>query len=228
VGIIIFSIAIIIGVILTIIVAEPDFEATMYGFTIYHYPRLSSLNCPVLMTSQDLEPVTVKLSNRLDRPLSWYVSGQFSSNNGIISMNERMDLQPGESKVLSWEVGRENVVLGNFVFAYTYASSISTPPRLEATCGILVLNLPFKGGPIIFYTSLLLSVLGILFGWIFWSCNADRSDSKIISQSLWMRFMTVEVAIGVITGIVGIWFLALLTVFLAFLSSLVYVTQGKA
>ncbi len=227
-GSILFSVAILFGVLLTIVKAEPDFEATMYGFTIFHYPRLTSFHCPVLMTSQDRQNVTARLSNRLDRPISWYVNSQFSSESAIISTDERIDLQPGERKEVVWEVGNENVVLGYYIFAYTLASSVSTPPRLESTCGTLVLKLPFKGGPIIFYDSLILAIMGAAIGWILWSRHADMGDAKIVSQTLWMRFMTVLVTVCVILSLFISWFLALLLVFVAFLASIVYLTQNKA
>lgn len=227
-GSILFSIAIFIGVLLTIVKAEPDFEATMYGFTIFHYPRLTSFHCPVLMTSQDRENVTAKLSNRLDQPLSWYVNSQLSSEADIISADERIDLQPGEKKEVTWEVGNENVVLGNFIFAYSLASSISTPPRLEATCGTLVLKLPFKGGSVIFYTALILAILGAVIGWLLWSLHADMSESKRVSQTLWMRFMTVLVAVSLILSWFNSWFVALLLVVVALLASVVFLTQNRA
>ncbi len=227
VGSILFSIAILLGVILTLVRAVPDLEASMYGFIKYNYPRLSSFTCPMLMTSLDREPVTVKLRNPLDRSLSWYVDAQFSSNFEIIDSSQRFELQPGESRVLSWDVDQENVDLGFFIFSRAFASSSSTLPMREATCGTLMLNLPFKGGPIIFYAILILSVLGVALGLILWSRHADMSDSGAIFQTWWIRFMTLVVVIGVIAGIFNVWFLALVMVFLALLTTGVFLIPRK-
>jgi hypothetical protein len=227
VGSIIFSFAILLGVILTLVRAVPDLEATMYGFIKYKYPRLTSLTCPVLMTSLDSETVTAKLHNPLDRALSWNVDAQFSSNFEITDTSQRFELQPGESRLLSWNVGQENVDLGYFIFARAFASSSSTLPMRESTCGTLVLNIPFKGGPIIFYAVLFLSLLGATLGLIMWSRHADMSDSGAVSQTWWMRFIALVVAIGVIGGIFNFWFMALLMVFLALLATGVFFIPRK-
>ena len=227
VGLIIFSIAIFLGFILILVRAVPDLEASMYGFILFNYPRLSSLSCPMLMTTADREPVTVKIRNPLDRTLSWYVDAQFSPNIIISDTSERFDLQPGESKVLSWDVDQANVDLGNFIFARALATSSSTLPKREATCGTFVLNLPFKGGPIIFYAILILSVLGVTLGLILWSRQKDPSDPGAVSTTWWMRFITLVVTIGVIAGIFNVWFLALLMVFLTLLTTGVFLIPRK-
>ena len=226
-GVITFSISIIFGVILILVRAVPDLEATMYGFIKYNYPRLTSLTCPVLMTSQDQEPVSVKLRNPLDRSLSWYVDAQFSPNIIISDTSERFDLQPGESRVLSWDVDQKNVDLGYFIFARAFASSSSSMPMREATCGTLVLDLPIKGGPAIFFTVLILSAIGAAVGLLLWSRNYDVTDPGAVSQTWWMRFITLVVAIGIITAIFNIWFVALLMVFLVLLTTGVFLIPRK-
>jgi hypothetical protein len=227
VGLITFCTSILFGIILILLRAEPDLEATMYGFAKYNYPSLKSLSCPVLMTSLDSEPVIVKLRNPLDQPLSWNVDAQFSSNSMITDTSEHINLKPGESRVLSWDVGQENVDLGYFIFTRVFASSSSSLPMRESTCGTLVLNLPFKGGPTIFYAILLLSVFGAVIGWILWLRYAEMSDSGTVSQTWWMRFITLVVAIGIVAAILNAWFLALLMIFLALLTTGVVLIPRK-
>jgi hypothetical protein len=222
VGIIIFSIAILLGITLILVRVIPDLEASMYGFFRANYPSLSSLNCPVLMTRLDHEPVTVKLSNPLDRQLTWNVKAQFSPNVVITETSERFNLPPGGTKVVSWDVDQNNIDLGNFILVYAFASSSSSLPMREATCGTLVLNLPFKGGPVIFYTVLILSVIGIALGLLLWSHYSDKIDPGSVSQSWWMRLTTLVVVIGIIAALLNMWFLALLMVLLALLSTSVF------
>ncbi len=217
IGFIIFLIAIVLGFILILVRAEPDLESTLYGFIKFNYPRLTSLTCPVLMTTLDRELVTVKLHNPLDRVLTWHVQAQFSPNIVLTETSERVDLQPGESRLLSWEVGQENVDLGYFIFARVFASSSSTLPMRESTCGTLVLDLQFNGGPTIFYAVLILSAFGLALGLILWFRFADPSDSGIMSHTWWMRFIALVIVIGVIAAIFNSWFFALLMAFLALL-----------
>ncbi len=226
-GIIIFSISIFFGVILILVRAIPDLEATMYGFIKFNYPRLSSLRCPMLMTTLDRAPVTVRLNNPLDRTLSWSVNAQFSPNIVLSDTSQSFDLQPGESKELSWDVDQTNIDLGSFIFARAFASSTSSLPMREATCGTLVLNLPFKGGTTLFYFVLILTISGAAVGLFTWSRYADVSDPGTSTQTWWMRFITVVVAIGITAGILSSWFLALLMVFLVLLATGAFLIPRK-
>jgi hypothetical protein len=226
-GLIFFSFAIVLGIMIILMRAVPDLEASMYGFIQYNYPRLSSLTCPMLMTTFDTAPVTVKLTNPLDRTLSWYVDAQFSPNIVLSDTSQRFDLQPGESKVLSWEVDQKNIDLGNFIFARAFATSSSTLPMREATCGTFVLDLPFKDGPVIFYAILLLCMVGVPLGLVLWSRHASKTDPGAGSQTWWMRFIILVVAIGIIAALFNVWFLALLMVFLSLLSTAVFLIPRK-
>ena len=159
VGFILFIFAAILGILLILLRAVPDLEASLYGFIKFNYPPLRSLSCPMLMTILDREPVTVRLNNPLDKTLSFYVNSQFSTGSVFDTREERLDLQPGETRTLSWEVGEENIDLNNFIFARVFTTSTSTLKMRESTCGTFVLRLPIKGGPVIYYVSLFVSIL---------------------------------------------------------------------
>jgi hypothetical protein len=227
VGFISFSIAIFLGVLLILARAMPDLESTMYGFIKYGYPRLTSLSCPVLMTLQDREPVTVRLRNPLDKNLSYYVNAQFSSGVMISTIDQRVELQPGETKTLSWEVGKENIDLGNFIFARVFTSAASSLGMRESTCGTFVVKLPVRGGPVIFYAISFLAVLGAAVGLLLWFRHSEMSQPDVISQSLWMRFIAMVVAVGIMAGILNLWFFAILTVLLALLTTSVFLIPRK-
>jgi hypothetical protein len=217
VGFISFSIAIFLAILLILARAWPEMEATMYGFIKFDYPALPSLSCPVLMTSLDREPVTIRLHNPLDTTLTWYVKTQFSTELIIVSADERVELQPGETRTLSWEVGKENIDLNNFIFADVFTSPAAALKMTESTCGTLVLKLPIKGGPVIFYAILFLTALGACLGLWLWLRHCDMGDPAVVSQSWGMRFIALVIAVGVLASLLSWWFLAILTLALTLL-----------
>jgi hypothetical protein len=222
VGFLSFSIGIFIGILLILARAMPDLEASMYGFIKYSYPRLTSLSCPLLMTLPDRELVTIRLRNPLDKNLSYYVKAQFSSGVIISTTAQRVELQPGETKSLSWEVGKENIDLGNLILANVFTSAASSMGMMESTCGTLVLKLPVRGGPAIFYATLFLAVLGVAVGLLLWFRNSEMSNSTAISQWWWMLIISFVVAVGIVVGILNLWFFAILTVLLVLLTTSVF------
>jgi hypothetical protein len=226
-GLIMFSIASLLAILLILARAIPDLESTMYGFIKYDYPRLTSLACPVLMTTQDSLPVTIRLHNSLDRNLKWFVEAQFSAPYMIETNDQTLELQPGESRKLSWEVDNQNVDLGFFIFARVFSSAATTAGMREATCGTLVLNLPFGGGPVIFYGLLVISVILAGVGFLLWKRNALMSDDGVTSRFWWMRFMSIVLVVGLVTALINSWFAALVMVMLAILCTAVYMIPRK-
>jgi hypothetical protein len=227
VGLVIFFIAILIGLVLTLLRAIPDLEASMYGFIKYGYPRLYSLSCPVLMTVEDSEPVSIRLHNSLDRNLSYFVEAQLSAPYLIVTDDQRLDLQPGESQKLIWQVDKENIDLGSFIFARVFTSAAAANGFHESTCGTFVLNLPLAGGPAIYYSFFILSLLGIALGLWLWFSNRDYSIPGTSTRSGWMIFLAGVVVVGLVTSLVNFWFVAIVTVFLALLSVGVYLIPHK-
>jgi hypothetical protein len=215
IGFFFFSIAFFLGLLLILVRAIPDLEAMMYGFIRYNYPPLPSLSCPVLMTTSDREPVTIHLRNTLDKPVTWTVRSQLSTNLIINTKDEKVELQPGESRKLSWEVGEENIDLNNFILARIFTSSSSSLKMRESTCGTLVLQLPIKGGPAIYYSSLFFTMLFAVVGFWLWFHHSEKSDPAVTSQSMWMRFSTLVIIVGLIASYFDWWFLGILMVALA-------------
>lgn len=200
----------------------------LYGFIKYNYPPIPSLSCPLLMTRADREPVTIRLNNPLDKPVTWTIRYQFSTNLLMETQNERVELQPGETRILSRVVGEENIDLNNYIFARIFTSSSSSLKMRESTCGTLVLNLPFKGGPVIYYTSLIFTIICAAVGLLLWFRYRDKSDPVVASQSTWMLFTTVIIAVGLIASYFDWWFLGILILALAFLSLGVFIISRKS
>ena len=225
VGAVLFLIAILLGVLLTVVRAWPDMESALYGFAKDSYPRLRSLHCPVLMTSQDRLPVTVQLTNPLNQDLTWFVRAQFSTNLLINTVEQTYVVKPGEIKTLSWEVDTQNIDLRNLILAYSFTSPFAGLRMTEGTCGTYVLNVPIKGGPTIYYSGLGLSVLCVIAGLFFWQRYANLSEPGVIAQSWWMRFLASVIAIGVVTSILGWWFIGIVALVLTMLTLVVYLVR---
>ncbi len=224
-GAFLFALGILLGVLITITRAVPDMEAWLYGFTKDGYPRLSSLHCPMLMTSQDRLPVTVRLTNPSDHDLTWFVSAQFSNPVLISTDEQRLTLTPRVNRVISWEVDQKNIDLNSFIFAYVFASPSAVLRMTEGTCGTFVLKIPMQGGPTIYYATLGASVLLALVGLGLWLRHAEMSEAKVVSQAEWMGFLTIIVAIAVVTSVLSLWFFAVIFLVITMLTLVVYLVR---
>jgi hypothetical protein len=157
-----------------------------------------------------------------------YVNAQLSAFVAIVNAEERVELQPGETHSFSWEVGKENIDLQSFIFARVFTSASTTSGMREATCGTFVLNLPIKGGPVIFYASLVIAIIAWTIGLWLWPHHSDMGDPAIVTQISWMRFVSLVIAVGVGASIFGLWFLGIVTILLTMLLLSLYLLPRKA
>ena len=226
-GLISFAIGILLGILLILACAWPDMEAQFYGFVKYTNEPLKSLRCPVLMTTKDRLPVTIRLNNPNDKVITRVVQAQFSTRLTVDTVQEKVELQPGETKTLSWEVGEENVDLKRFIFARVFTYPATSLPMTDSSCGTMVLRLPFKGGLVIFYGAVLLAAIGMGAGFWLWLRHSDLSEPAVVTQSWQMRFIAVVIAVGVLVSYIGIWILAVLALTLALVSFSVFLMPRK-
>ncbi len=227
VGVILFSIAAILGVLLILVRAVPDLESTMYGFDRSGYPRLASLACPKLMTIQDTGQVSIKLHNTLDRNLSYFVEADFSSPVLILTNEQQVQLSPQEKRLIVWDVDKGNISPGNLILTHVFTSAATAQGMHESTCGTFVLNLPFQGGPILFYANLIFALLAGGVGLWLWFRYSQRIEQGVISQANWMRFIAITVFVGLVLAMLDVWFFALLVVLLIILASSVFLISAR-
>lgn len=225
IGYILFSLGIFFELLILLVSTWPDLESVAYGFTRYTNETLPSLSCPVLMTELDRELVTLRLNNPLDKAINRTVRVQLSGKYNIISIDEKVKLQPGETKTLSWEIGKENTDVNYLIFVHAFAFPASSLEMKEATCGTYMMNLPIKGGPIIYYTTLGLAFFCLGVGsWLWWR-NSDMSSIPLVSLSRRMRFITWVINIGMIASIFGWWIIGLMALVITSLTFVVFVVN---
>ena len=211
VSFIIFTLAVLLGICLTLASAWPDMEAFFYGFDDFTNEKLTTLSCPVLMTAQDRKQITIKLHNPNDEAIVRKVEADFSSRLAILNYPAILEFQPGETKIVAWDIGEENIDLNHFILVSVRAYPSRNVELVESTCGIIVLNLPFKGGPVIFYVAMALAALGRGGGLWLWTRHSDLSEPGVVSQSRFMRFVTGVVIVGVVGSYLENWPVGLLS-----------------
>ena len=180
-----------------------DYESTSYGFAQRANGRLRGLTCPILLTRNETGVIALQLSNRTDRVLHPSVRTELSAEIEPQVFNEFVELSPGETKGLEWTVGSENIDLGNFILASVQVYAYYPNPNLQATCGILVVDLPGRGLNIVVFLGLS-SLIGMGFGLYSMRKSQLRNESM---SNRWNAFRALAVVIagGIALSFVGSW-----------------------
>lgn len=134
------------GLILAGLLLWTNVEALLYGFGQYGKQATNIMRCPHFLTPQETGHIRILFKNTTRQTVHPTVKLQASSTQLFRSKTVSLTLAPGESQIVEWEVGSEDVVWNRFIFVkmYTFASY---PMRdVEQTCGILVVNIPWLRG----------------------------------------------------------------------------------
>jgi len=205
-GIIFFSAGILVGMVMFILMNWAYFEAYFFfGYTAPADKALTSLRCPLLMTTADTGVVTISITNNTDRDLAPLIRTEISYFGAAKSERTEYPLAAGETRRLNWTVTPDNMVFGHLIMARVFVYSSYTLPSRSSTCGTLVVNLPGLTGIQLFIITLVFSLIGIAAGWGLWLAGSRplQADGLIATRA--MVIFTVVVLIGILAGCIGWW-----------------------
>jgi hypothetical protein len=210
-GVIFFSVGVLLGMVMFILMNWAFLEATyFFGYNVRPEKALSTLRCPLLMTTTDQGTVSLSLTNSTDRDLPFIVRTEFNDFNAATLDRRSYPFKPGETRTLSWPVSSAKTAFGHLILARVYVFSAFTLPSLGGTCGTVVVDLPGLTGVELFKIVLGASLAGMAAGWGFWfAANRPLQKDGIISRRA-MSFFTALVVIGLVAGVIGWWGLGLM------------------
>jgi hypothetical protein len=209
-SILFLSLGVLAGMFLALAAAWPDLEATYYGFGRLSDDPLTTLRCPVLMTTSDTGVIRISLSNHSPVAANAKVQVFVSSSRGPARFIETMvPLAPGATERVQWEVTSADIDFRNLILAKVLAYPYVTVPVREGWCGILVLDLPFLTGTQLFALLLALSIVGMLLGIGLWTIGARPLIGKTLNSMRAMLWLAGLVLADMLIGFMGIWLVGL-------------------
>lgn len=220
-ALVLYATGVLIGLFLIAIAAWGDYESTSYGFARRASEGLRGLTCPILLTRSETGTIALKISNPLDRPMHPSVRIEISTELDPQVFVDSVSLSPGESKLLEWVVGPDNIDLGNFIFASVQVYGTYPIPTRESTCGIFVIDLPGNGRNILILLSML-SLMCLIGGLYLMNRHGFRINYP---ASLWyaIQFLAGTIVCGGILSFKGSWLLSILLLVVALLLCLLIV-----
>ena len=210
-GIIFFTAGILVGMAMFILMNWAYFEAYFFfGYTAPADKALTTLRCPLLMTTADTGEVTISLTNNSDRDLDLPIRTEISYFGAARTENVNYSLAAGETRKLSWTVTSDDMVFGHLIMARVFVYRRYTIPSRTNTCGTVVVNLPGLTGIQLFVITLVFTLVCMIAGWILWLTGNRpfQADGLIATRA--MVPLTTVVLIGLTAGVIGWWGVGLL------------------
>jgi len=206
-GILLFSIGLLLGMALFGAVVWADFEAALFDPSIQQEARLRSLRCPVMITESETGTVSATLSNPLDRPTERYVRAHITD--GFVTLmrevNNRVSLAPGETERLQWTVTADDAAFERFILVKIVLRGRYPLPSRQGTCGILVVDVPFLTGDQVFALAFGAGLLSMLAGFGLWLKASRPLRQQARQAARAMVALTGGIVVGTIVALLGWW-----------------------
>ena len=189
-----------------------DIEAFVFNAAIRSERPLSTLRCPAIITPKDKAVVSARILNSSDRELEMLVRTNISDGY-VIFLREvptTFTLQPGESDIVKVPISMEDAAYDRVVLVRMHQISRGSLPYKNASCGVIVFDLPWITGRqfvfAFFGLGTILSALGL---------GLLSQNQKIISREQLISFrlligFTILSPILAIIGLQGWWLLGLI------------------
>jgi len=174
-----------IALILSAVLLWADVEALLYGFGQYGKQATSRMKCPHFLTVGETGLIRVRFKNTTSQTIRPTVKFQASATQLFRTRTVSLQLAPGESQTVVWEVGSQDVVWRHFIFVKMYTFAAYPMPDVEQTCGILVINVPWLRGQQIYLLTMTISLVLIGVGeWRLFSEQAATNRLALRRRSL--------------------------------------------
>lgn len=213
-GMLIFAAGILLSTCLTAALTWANFEAAFYGFPRLAIDQFNGLSCPPLLTRRETGVILVEVNNPTGKKIDPILRIDTSTAGVPATKQIQISLEPGETQQLSQTVTAENIDLGFFIFAKAYRYPAYPLPTAEATCGILIVDLPFLNGMQIYWLWLTLSLAATPLGLWLWSATESQADRKMPSAA---KVLTITALTGLLISAKALWLLGILCLALTIL-----------
>jgi hypothetical protein len=223
----IFVVGMVIGWIFNVLAAFAGLEASFYGFDRTGGSRLTSLSCPIFMTTQETNSFTISINNSTDRNLAPSVSTFISSPGVPITSYESIKIASGETKVMEWKIGPENIDLKNFIFVRARVFASYPLPDREGFCGVYIFDLPGRGWMIVL-GMVTLSLTFMFIGW--YGLRLNRAALVSSNDLGGMAALGGLILFAMICIYFSVWFLAILSLavsLLFFVVMMAHILKGS-
>ncbi len=181
-GTILYLIGVAIGLVLLFITVWGDIEASTFDAALHTDEGLSSLKCPVVITSAETGIISVTVENPLEKEIDPVVRARFTMGFVTLMMEDRVKLQipPGEKETLTWKVTQEDAAYRRLILARVYQFANKSLQARQGACGIVVLPITGLTGQQLMMSAFAASLVAMAAGlWLWISKREDESKYTI-------------------------------------------------
>lgn len=228
-GGLLLTIGIILGFILSSLMVWGDLEASLFTSGLRADKSLSTLKCPVVITTSETGTISATLKNPTEKTLERYLIANVSEGYASLVREIRTNLPipPEEKQKVEWKIYPEDAAFNERVILFrVYINPRHPHPSLGANCGVVKVNLQgVTGNQIVASTAMLtLASIGGGAAMVEFGNRPTKARSRSTINS---AYALAGIVIGAgILGYLGMWVLGVGILAVAVLMLGIFVTRG--
>ena len=214
VGIVLFAFGVLLGMALTAVTVWADLEASFFDADLASRggEALKTLRCPVLMTTSEVGVARVTHENTLDKPIDLRFRAHITE--GFVTLvrevNATMSLEPGEEETVEFYLTADDVTYNWLILVRVLQFRYYPLPSRQASCGVMVLDVPFLTGGQLLALTIVVMLLSLLGGIALRAAGNWPMNRPTVASTRTMGALTVSLLIGFVVGAMGSWLIATL------------------
>jgi hypothetical protein len=155
--------------------------------------------------------VSAAFKNTLDRPADLVIRTHISR--GFVSLmdevNRRLPLEPGQSARLEWAIHPDDAAFGRVVLVRVHVLPIAPYRYSQASCGVVVVNLPGLPGDAYYAIGLFLSAACAAGGLALWVTSHRPLEGRPLLVTKALIALLAIVALSVLFAVLKLWLVGL-------------------
>lgn len=220
-GVILFSIGVLLGMVLLGGAVYADFESTLFDVSIVADGSIRPIQCPIVLNDFETGVVTASISNNTSQTSERLVRAHISKGHLILirEIEERVVLAPGETRTLRWTVSARDAAYGHLILVKVIALDDGIQPSHKGSCGVIVLDLPYWiSGQLATSSAFALSLGLLLSGAGLWWTYGRSYTGRRLEATRAIFLLGIIIVSGLTFVFLGFWEFAAAAFYLAVLA----------
>lgn len=226
-GITLFVIGTILFVLIGLFSIWGEVEASFFNAALKSDEPLKGLRCPVFITTNEIGTVSKEFINTSEKTVDLEVR-TYISDGYVTLLNEiirEFSLAPGESELVKVPFSADDAAYNRIVMVRMHQMKRFSFPYQNASCGIILINIPFITGTQFLIITIALAVLCSGLGITLWAINAKPIIWDRLNLFKAMIILLATAIIMTITSLLNYWAIAIIIAVIWLLMGVVMIWQ---
>lgn len=208
-----FGLGVLIAMALAAASALAEYEAVLFDTGVRAEKRLTTLYCPALISSSEVGEISIRLSNPSEYEVNPVIKARISAASALFIREEDVQvfMKPGEKQTLSWPVQAGDAAFKRLILVRVLVGPSYPLDSRTATCGIVVIDLLGLTSSQMQIGGILLSIILMITGWIFWSRSHPYRSGRIAELGNGLKAMALIALIGAFSSFTNWWIISVLS-----------------